>query len=64
MPTLRLGTGSPVLALIENPEQDTMRYAHFTSETEARAYCAHCQAAGHRAYVLGMRADFWEVRVF
>jgi len=41
-----------------------MRYAHFTTETEARAYCAECQAAGHRAYVLGMRADFWEVRVF
>ena len=45
-------------------ELDTMRYAHFTTDTEARAFCAECQAAGRRAYVLGMRADFWEVRVF
>ena len=44
--------------------QDIMIYLHFSTRAAADIACAAARATGARSYVLELRADFYEVRVF
>ena len=44
--------------------QDIMIYLHFSTRAAADIACAAARATCARSYVLELRADFYEVRVF